>query len=237
MKFIQDWGAIIAVFLAIIAGVSKFSTLEQKVSENGLLEAKSNAIKAIKNQEKVSLDNFISGSNTLPIGTVFAYWGTLSSIKSMNNYELCDGSKVTTEGSKIIGKYKPNLVGRFPRGADSGIKDVSFKPKSGGKDEIPAMDTGSTILNVSQLPVHSHTVIDPGHSHDVHNITNAGNIYDKGGSRQAASYFSAPNNRTSNNKTSISISNTGTNKGHNHSISEQDNRPAFLNIYYIIKVK
>jgi len=172
----------------------------------------------------------------IPIGSIIAFWGTLEKINNMKRYELCDGEQVTTRGP-LQGSKKPNLRGLFIRGVpeDSDI-DVE-QPTLGGSDTVEKRLTSGTSLTVDHMPSHSHPINDPGHSHSINVPGNAGNIYDSGGDRQAASFYSPGVTRTGGEPTNISIGNKGNGAEHTHDVALHDNRPSFMEVHYIIRVK
>lgn len=190
-----------------------------------------------------------------PVGTVIAYWGSKADIKDTGNYELCDGELVSTLGSKIFGKPKPDLRNKFVRGYGgdenmlAAIDDESKKKFTGGSDKTPAISLGKTAphqLTPDQMPRHSHP-----HTHFVSVIGESGDHYlgDRPelrvvttGRRGADSKYAlagvggTPNaGRTDGDNTPA-----GGNGAHSHdlpAVPEHDNVPAYVGLYYIIRVK
>jgi hypothetical protein len=80
-----------------------------------------------------------TAGSLVPVGSVIAYWGPTTPLPS--GYEVCDGNPVTTAGSPLLGKRKPNLGERFIRGAKGQVADTS--------ELLPG---GSSILLPEQLP-------------------------------------------------------------------------------------
>lgn len=76
----------------------------------------------------------ITLSQEVPVGTIVAYWPD-SHGSPPTGWEICDGTEVKTQGSDIKGVLKPNLVGRFPRGAAIGLTREKLKDSNGGAAE------------------------------------------------------------------------------------------------------
>lgn len=93
--------------------------------------------------------------NASPIGIIVAWGGTVASIPL--GWSLCDGGTYN-------GKLTPNLVDKFILGA----KTTPAPGATGGtKTHGHSGATGGTYLSVSQMPSHTHIVMDPGHTHFV----------------------------------------------------------------------
>lgn len=160
----------------------------------------------------------------LPTGTIQMFAGQYNNIP--NNWLLCDGTAISRTTYKdlfdIVGTQFgtgdgsttfniPDLQAKFPRGAPTSTNAGA----TGGED--------SHILSISELPAHSHGVTDSGHSHS-------------GGAAAPSSsgYFGINEDvrsqaSTGSSTTGISIQNTGSGAAH-------ENRPAYLEILYMIRV-
>ena len=159
-------------------------------------------------------------------GMLICWAGTNGTIPT--GWLLCDGASVATAtypdlftaigyayGGAGANFNLPNMVSRFTRGA------ATQTAATGGADNI--------TLSVAQMPTHSHVVTDPGHAHSTYKYnggsgTNAINQIQ--GSAQAAHLVTPP--PVEPNTTGITLADTG-------SSSSFDNRPAYLEMQYIIK--
>ncbi|MEE2829694.1 MAG: hypothetical protein VX498_10955 [Myxococcota bacterium] len=105
----------------------------------------------------------------------------------------------------------PDLLGRFVRGTDS-------------SNELPGTTGGDDTytLSVAELPSHSHGVNDPGHSHGA--SSQSGNDGGAGANSHPHSYGS-----TGSSGTGISIAAAGAGQPF-------DNRPAYYELAYIMKL-
>lgn len=183
----------------------------------------------------------------VPIGGVIAWWGTVEDIPE--DFELCDGESPGA-GATLAGR-KPDLRGRFVAGWSAGdlhTEDLG----SGGTDRIDGLVTEEVQLTIAQLPPHAHDVSDPGHSHDVvdkghsHRLpmgdgdggdrnrcadgdSNERRRVDSGNSKTGIAVSSAP--------TGIQVLATGEGEGHQHGLPSIENRPAFQELFYIIRVR
>lgn len=83
-------------------------------------------------------------ADALPIGSIAAFTGKKSDVPK--NYELCDGELVITSESPIRGHRKPNLFGKFLRGAPADAETLV----SGGATTV--------TLGIDHLPAHVHSL-------------------------------------------------------------------------------
>lgn len=166
---------------------------------------------------------------SIPVGGVIMWWGTLATIPA--NFELCNGAAPTTSGA-TLGGLKPDLRDRFPKGATSAASDVKTAPVVNGSHTIGDRTSGGTAITVAQMPTHSHGINDPGHTHGIRWLSPTyqdGNGFDNANGIGVMQSESAT--------TGITIQNNGSSQTHSHTIPAHDNRPAFLEMFFIIRVK
>lgn len=161
-----------------------------------------------------------------PTGSVEMYAGQYNNIPT--NWLLCDGSAISRTTYKdlfdVVGIQfgngdgsttfnLPDLRAKFPRGANASANPGN----TGGADSV--------TLTTSELPAHNHSVSDPGHTH----TANVGDT--SGGDNYIRAQISNAWGTTSvnSNTTGISIGNTGGGAAH-------ENRPAFVELLFIIKI-
>jgi len=110
------------------------------------------------------------GNQLLPIGTIVIFYS--SNIPA--GWALCDGRTVTrTDGGGSI--TTPNLVGSFVYG--------------GSTSNLTKQGNSSVTLTTDNLPSHSHTVSDSGHTHNYYpTIGTAGQQYNLTNSNSSSSY-------------------------------------------------
>ena len=124
-------------------------------------------------------------------------------------WALCDGTSGT-----------PNLLGRFVRGIDAGSSPGS----SGGADQY--------TLSVAELPGHSHGVTDPGHAH-------AQAFVEYGGSINTGWFHQNEDPTkwvTLLNTVSTGTTTTGIGLQSAGGGAAFDNRPAYFEVAYIMKL-
>jgi hypothetical protein len=159
----------------------------------------------------------------MPVGTVIAWWrADANTPLPSGDWKIADGSIINDAASPLNGKTLPDLRNRFVMGVDS-----STVGQLGG----------TNTLNLS----HSHTVA--SHTHyipdHVHSISHDHNTVDKyavaGGSLSVHTDILAP-----------TVPNSGSWGGESGAASPGtdtqlivpvDNRPAYVGLIYIIKVK
>ena len=163
---------------------------------------------------------WVSASAAHESGMIAAWSGTNGNIPT--SWLLCDGSSIATAtypdlfaaigyvyGGAGANFNLPNLVDRFVRGQSSQTA------ATGGADSL--------TLSTAQMPSHSHVVNDSGHVHSL--VTNPFQLH--GGS--GASYVGGSSStNTASATTGITLDNTG-------SSNSFDNRPAYIEMQYIIK--
>jgi microcystin-dependent protein len=189
-----------------------------------------NKIKAI---DRATGDIYYNNSGTwlllagLPSGTIQMWAGNYNAIPS--GWLGCYGQAVsrTTYASLFAAlgtKFGagdgsttfnlPDLRAKFPRGAPN----ITNPGGTGGADSV--------TLSVNELPSHTHTVNDPGHAHL---FRVAGGSGSDNRVTLSTGTFQNVSGQVQSNTTGITIANTGSGQAH-------ENRPAFLELVYIIKV-
>ncbi|MFI4917443.1 MAG: hypothetical protein ACIAS6_13175 [Phycisphaerales bacterium JB060] len=191
-----------------------------------------------------------------PVGTVTAWWGTAADIDAMPQYELCDGGKVSTEGSPLFGLTKPDLRDRFVMGvpAKQISRDLRANAITDGEHTtkpIALPKSGGHALTIAQLPAHNHD-----HYHWVAQsrkgqaangrledspssslAVNGANPGAKDSKYSGSTFGGSANAGRSSGARGGSV---GEGKAHSHSlpkVPEHDNRPAFVALHYILRVK
>lgn len=152
----------------------------------------------------------------LPIGAIIAWHRSDDSQRVPDGWAICDGTPVSGINLRI-----PDLRGKFIRGADDGSHPGTF----GGSDSIPS---------------HSHSV-------NVGNVPFITDPFELGFIHHARSYHPVTPNQPG---SLIEVyANNDSNRRHSHygvtheairstSPSEdQDNRPEFFSVIYIIKIR
>lgn len=178
----------------------------------GTNELQNSAVISAKIRDAAVVEAKLAPGLFVPVGGIVMWWGTRSSIPP--NFELCDGNSPTTSGATLSGG-KPNLIDRFPKGATAAATDVRGSV-SGGTNTIAQRNTGGTALTVAQMPAHTHTLSTmPG--------------YDAAGGYSGGGWGGDAFLQTT--------SSTGGSTAHDHTIAAHDNRPAFLELFFIIRVK
>jgi microcystin-dependent protein len=169
-----------------------------------------------------------------PVGSVTLFAGSVNDVLP-EGWLYCDGSAVSREAYKklfdIIGTNYgsgngtttfnlPDTRGRAPVGAGQG---------SGLTNRLLGVTGGAEThtLTASEMPSHTHTINDPGHTHSYVNNTN-----DQGTDNVLSSETAADNAdlsaTTGSSTTGITINSTGGGQAHN-------NMQPFLTFNYIIK--
>ncbi len=183
-----------------------------------------------------------------PVGAIVAYWGTTNDLANLKGWELCDGTPVSTQGSPLINMNKPNLVEHFVMGC-SASQEPRSQPITGGTNRLSSRsqgNSGAVALSVAQMPSHSHP-----HQHKIAVIGSSGDSYlgdhpeqaiYTGGQRGGDSKYALASVPATPNAGPTSTDSTGAGGGqpHTHSLPdlpEQDIRPAFVALYYIMRVK
>ncbi len=152
--------------------------------------ADSNAWGGLLNADLDIIDAFLR--NIVPSGTVFSFAGGVGS-GAPAGFLLCNGSAVSRttyaslfaaigvtwgggDGSTTFNL--PDLTGRFLAGTGTD----SLGAAGGAASVTPALSisVGGTALTTDQLPAHSHSASDSGHSHGLSSNTTGASISDGG---------------------------------------------------------
>lgn len=168
----------------------------------------------------------ISASGTVPLGTVLTWWPTAPGAPVPAGYEYCDGTPVVTEGP-LQGFTKPDLMGtqRFVRGVS-----MSALGTFGGAN---AFTTGGT----DSVGAHQHSV--PGlasHTHRVRGATapNAMLTTPGAGVDDFRATVVAWEHSHQLDLVSEAASGAASDTG---SAGAFDNRPAFVELAFIVRVR
>jgi hypothetical protein len=239
-----ELGTALTLLLAIVGFAFWLGKLEARLDARGT-DLKEQRDKVIEDLKDAAASLGVARAFQVPIGTVVAFWGKKDEIPK-ESYEICDGEVVSTRDSPIAGKKKPDLRDCFIKGAAQTADDVVTNKVQGGHNTISERVTGGFALRSAEMPAHSHDIEDEGHIHqtvgdalwdkagnagekyiltfktvdanDIHNISRKADIIDKA-------------------KTNIKVVEKGDGKAHSHSIPEHDNRPAYVELFYIIRVR
>jgi microcystin-dependent protein len=150
------------------------------------------------------LQNNINAINQVPSGVIVMWAGSVVSLPG--GWRLCDGSG----GS-------PDLRGRFIVGYNSADFDYGLIGNTGGSKTV--------TLSEAQMPSHTHSINDPGHTHALTRLNKPGG--DGNGGRWGVD--SNGGTSTASNTTGITINNAGSSLPH-------ENRPPYYTLAYIQKI-
>lgn len=175
----------------------------------------------ISDQPFTQVPYAIIANNGVPTGSIMPYIGTTAPI----GWALCDGSRLTTDGSAaaliiLVGDYAPDLRGMFIRGAgQNGTTANAAEIQPNTLKAVQSSDNKS----------HSHNMNEAGeHSHNYSAHTTVGNNADSGGDISAADNPSYRTNLT-----------TTLSGKHIHVINNSggtESRPINYGVNYIIKL-
>ena len=175
----------------------------------------------------------------IPVGGVIMWWGGTTNLPY--GFEICDGGPVVTPGASLTGD-KPDLRDRFVKGSSVSVGNVRTIPQYGGTNIIPARTSGGTSITEEQMPRHRHDgTTSKGKSMfyrtlaggDRRTFANHATGLGSGGfeDRNDAQYPNADHTHD------FTTSFVGGGQTHDHAIASHDNRPAFLEMFFIIRVK
>lgn len=176
------------------------------------------------------------------VGTVVMWWGARDAVPA--GWEICNGQKAQTTGAVLAG-VKPNLIDRFPKGAQASRKTIGDLCQGvGGNNNMPALQ----IASIDGLKIAE----DGDHSHGSFNLDSSKNetINQAGGSDAVEVTVT----RTiSSGKGTDEKGNTVNEGRHSHNVEGfigteggvnadgEDrtgaNQPAYAELFFIIKVK
>lgn len=192
----------------VLQGGAKYRIRDNEgniLQDNCIIELTTNVI-----QEGTSINKDLFDDVGFHYGMILMWSGSIDTIPS--GWHLCDGTNGT-----------PDLRDRFIVGAGNGY----IVGASGGSNSV--------VLNVNQLPSHTHTVTmnNAGtHNHRVENVPKKVSDGTNGSWRVAGVSNSTTDYTTTNNGDhthSITIANTGAGGGH-------ENRPPYYSLAYIMKI-
>lgn len=203
-------------------------------SEQRYVEVRVGGETLLPRQPVVTVPYSITAPGVVPVGGVLMWWGDMANIPA--GYEPCTGGLVSATSSPIAGQAKPDLRDKFVMGAPNGVADVKSPVVTGGMNSIGQRDSGSTNLTTSQMPSHNHGGVAYQTSSTklhtpVEDLANAFNAYTAASSTWRAHTFH------NNAFMTMKIDSEGSSESHKHTIPAHDNRPAFLQMFYIIRVK
>jgi hypothetical protein len=186
----------------------------------------------------------LSAGGMVPLGGIIAWWPASPGAAVPEGFEYCDGGNVMTPDSPFGTAIKPDLMSspRFPRGALlSTVLTGEYgrgKPiETGGVDQVADHAHGlsnhqhAVSLTTTTDGQHNHGgVTGPETHHEFGNTT--GELYLNFGTRDhdhPIAQGGAHGHQVS--------GNTGGAQGSTTSDGHHDNRPAFVSLAYIIRVK
>lgn len=93
-------------------------------------------------------------TNIIPIGAVIPWFGSITGCPSLpTGWQLCNGSSITDVRSPMYGQNTPTLNS----GSNRMLRGSTTSGTTGGAD--------THTLQISEMPGHSHSVADSGHTH------------------------------------------------------------------------
>lgn len=171
----------------------------------------------------------------LPSGVIAIWKGTIASIPA--GWVLCDGENGT-----------PNLLDKFVIGVGNTYGNGST---GGSSEHNHGGTTAGTTLSIAQMPVHTHSVSDPGHVHGVadpghshvYYSSQGSQIISPGGTQYVATVGQNYNTTTSYTgigingaATGISLFNNGGGQSHAHAVPSANHLPPYYALCYIMKL-
>jgi microcystin-dependent protein len=157
------------------------------------------------------------GQVGVPIGTI-VMWNNRGGASIPTNWALCDGTNGT-----------PDLRDRFIVGysASKAINTTGGSATASGS-------TDATVLTTAQIPVHSHTATDSGHSHVVAKY--AGGLQGGANLQTTSSKYGGGDYSSAAANANITVGNTGGGTGHSHTVSSIGTIPPYYALAFIQKI-
>jgi microcystin-dependent protein len=192
--------------------------------------------------------NYLDVPNISPVGSIIMWPGTISNFPS--DWALCNGSELSIATYNTLYNVLTNSGAIFPFGANTNgsgaagsthfrLPDLRDRFVSGSGSSYSVGDTGglsNVTLTTSEMPVHNHTITDPGHNHasnqDLENPNSGGITQGPGG--RSHGIISAGSVITQSNTTGITIANAGGTAGVTQA---HENRPPYLALIYLIRIQ
>ena len=173
--------------------------------------------------------------NISPIGSIMMWPGALDTWPTAT-WRQCNGAGLSTSTHSDLF----NIIGYTYGGSGStfNLPNLQNRFVAGAGDTYSVNDTGgqsSVTLTVAEMPSHNHTISDNGHTHGPTGRTNflVGNN-DYGNDPRIGSadktYSFTHVSTTASNTTGIQINPNGSGTAH-------ENRPPYIALYYIIRIK
>lgn len=158
----------------------------------------------------------------VPLGAVIPFWGALTDIPP--GFELCDGAPVTTLGSPLYSKPKPDLRDTFIKGAAADTASVRENPEKGGENfkDLNHTHGAGDLRALIGTPGNSYFLI----------FQTRGGRFD--GNRQVGGGTTSTPGDVPHYGVAVDGS-TATSTG--DTLKRVDMRPKFHALYYIIRVK
>ena len=215
--------SVLKVVIGVCCGVAAVNDLAAEESRTGVV------------QRVLQLETI-----AIPVGGIVLWSGSTTDIPQ--GFELCDGGDVTTAGATLRWR-KPDLRERFVMGAAAGVAAVS-DGRYGGANVLPPRKTGGRAITPAQMPAHSHAVVDEGHDHSIstsESLQKAPVAYEEGKRKGAVDWWPGHNSpiriSASKSKSNIQVAQAGEGREHDHDLQAEENRPAYCELFYIIRVR
>ena len=191
-----------------------YNTDMQAVRDLATMANKLNNTTGVEIPGNLTVTGTISGVGTIPIGSIIMWSGTIGSIPS--NYKLCDGSNGT-----------PNLKDKFVIGA---AQDM-YNSESGYAWKAQTTITGTHTISGGTkdaiVVAHSHSITDPGHTHEIN--TGRYNAYADG-------WVTSMANNTWNGGKSTESKTTGITINSNGDSGTNQNLPPYYALAFIMRI-
>ena len=186
-------------------------------------------------QQFLSVPYAVQASNGVPVGGILPWWGNASDVP--DGFELCDGREITMPGAILTGNT-PNLRGRFLRGAED-LDEIPAGLSSGGVDSVDLQhdhtmththSSGSLLARVSMGGDggNRNVAMDEKNTswpidRSISGIAGSGTV--NGGTGTKGAVVQGATGGSSRSRTALALS------------QMVDNRPAYREVFYLIRVK